>query len=127
MSRSRQTEGDGDAFYVGAELLESFEIVFYELGFALGVGEDDVVAEGTYLQLRYRTDLEPKEKEENPRNRKETEHLQIGIQVEKDWALSWSSLVEIKDRHRSAQSLRLIPILHVSWCVSDDKDSLVGI
>ncbi|WZZ62384.1 hypothetical protein YC2023_062491 [Brassica napus] len=42
-----------------------------------------------YLQLRYRTDLEPKEKEENPRNRKETEHLQIGIQVKKDWALSW--------------------------------------
>ena len=47
MRRSRQTEGDGDAFYVGEELLEGFEIVFYELGFALGIGEDDVLAEGT--------------------------------------------------------------------------------
>lgn len=36
----------GDTFHVGAELLEGFEIVFYELSFALGVGEGDVVAEG---------------------------------------------------------------------------------
>ncbi|KAL0691216.1 hypothetical protein Bca4012_090895 [Brassica carinata] len=42
-----------------------------------------------YLQLRYKTDLEPKEKEENHRNRKAPEHLQIAIQVKKDWTLSW--------------------------------------
>ncbi|CAF1935032.1 unnamed protein product [Brassica oleracea var. botrytis] len=42
-----------------------------------------------YNEQKKKTDLEPKEKEENPRNRKETEHLQIGIQVKKDWALSW--------------------------------------
>ncbi|KAG2317880.1 hypothetical protein Bca52824_021002 [Brassica carinata] len=37
----------------------------------------------------YKTDLEPKEKEENHRNRKAPEHLQIAIQVKKDWTLSW--------------------------------------
>ncbi|XP_010542511.1 PREDICTED: ABC transporter G family member 26 isoform X1 [Tarenaya hassleriana] len=42
-----------------------------------------------YLQLMYKTDLEPKEKEENHRNRMAPEHLQRAIQVKKDWTLSW--------------------------------------
>ncbi|XP_044462804.1 ABC transporter G family member 26 [Mangifera indica] len=42
-----------------------------------------------YLQLKYRTQIEPKEKEENHRNTKAPEDLQVAIQVKKDWTLSW--------------------------------------
>ncbi|XP_024029813.1 ABC transporter G family member 26 [Morus notabilis] len=42
-----------------------------------------------YLQLKYKTQLEPKEKEENHRSTKTPEHLQVAIKVKKDWSLSW--------------------------------------
>ncbi|KAJ0044868.1 hypothetical protein Pint_03756 [Pistacia integerrima] len=42
-----------------------------------------------YLQLKYKTQIEPKEKEENHRNTKAPEHLQVAVQVKKDWTLSW--------------------------------------
>ncbi|GAV59655.1 ABC_tran domain-containing protein/ABC2_membrane domain-containing protein [Cephalotus follicularis] len=42
-----------------------------------------------YLQLKYKTELEPKEKEGNHRSTKAPEHLQLAIQVKKDWTLSW--------------------------------------
>ncbi|KAJ9672462.1 hypothetical protein PVL29_025897 [Vitis rotundifolia] len=48
--------------------------------------ERDVVK---YLQLKYKTELEPKEKEENHWATKIPEHLQLAIQVKKDWTMSW--------------------------------------
>ncbi|OMO83785.1 hypothetical protein CCACVL1_11194 [Corchorus capsularis] len=42
-----------------------------------------------YLQLKYKTHLEPKEKEENHRSSKAPEHLQVAIQVKKDWTMTW--------------------------------------
>ncbi|RVX14884.1 ABC transporter G family member 26 [Vitis vinifera] len=48
--------------------------------------ERDVVK---YLQVKYKTELEPKEKEENHWATKIPEHLQLAIQVKKDWTMSW--------------------------------------
>ncbi|KAL6203673.1 hypothetical protein ACLB2K_027373 [Fragaria x ananassa] len=42
-----------------------------------------------YLQLKYKSQLETKEKEENHRGRKAPEHLQLAVQVKKDWTVSW--------------------------------------
>ncbi|KAL2332853.1 hypothetical protein Fmac_014066 [Flemingia macrophylla] len=42
-----------------------------------------------YLQHKYKTILEPKEKEENHREANTPEHLQLAIQVKKEWTLSW--------------------------------------
>ncbi|XP_020232821.1 ABC transporter G family member 26 isoform X2 [Cajanus cajan] len=42
-----------------------------------------------YLQLKYKTLLEPKEKEANHREVNTPEHLQLAIQVKKEWTLSW--------------------------------------
>nr|KYP73490.1 ABC transporter G family member 26 [Cajanus cajan] len=41
------------------------------------------------LQLKYKHTLEPKEKEENHGAANTPEHLQLAIQVKKDWTLSW--------------------------------------
>ncbi|KAK3200056.1 hypothetical protein Dsin_023471 [Dipteronia sinensis] len=59
-----------------------------------------------YLQLKYKAQLEPKEKVENHRNTKSPEQLQLAIQVKKDWTLSWWEQFRIickrtfKERHR---------------------------
>ncbi|KAJ6423692.1 hypothetical protein OIU84_024631 [Salix udensis] len=42
-----------------------------------------------YLHLKYKTQLEPKVKEENHQSKKVPEHLQMAIQVKRDWTLSW--------------------------------------
>ncbi|KAK1296752.1 ABC transporter G family member 26 [Acorus calamus] len=42
-----------------------------------------------YLQWKYKTELEPKEKEEIHRSRKASRQLQMAVQVKKDWTLSW--------------------------------------
>ncbi|TKY47059.1 ABC transporter G family member 26 [Spatholobus suberectus] len=42
-----------------------------------------------YLQLKYKALLEPKEKEENHKAANTPEHLQLAIQVKKEWTLSW--------------------------------------
>ncbi|KAK9941168.1 hypothetical protein M0R45_017789 [Rubus argutus] len=42
-----------------------------------------------YLQLKYKNQLETKEKEENHRGRKAPEHLRLAVQVKKDWTISW--------------------------------------
>uniref|UniRef100_K7LAD3 ABC transporter domain-containing protein n=1 Tax=Glycine max TaxID=3847 RepID=K7LAD3_SOYBN len=42
-----------------------------------------------YLQLKYKTLLEPKEKEENHRGANTPKHFQLAIQVKKEWTLSW--------------------------------------
>ncbi|EEF39648.1 ABC transporter G family member 26 [Ricinus communis] len=41
-----------------------------------------------YLQLKYKTEIEPRDKE-NHRLATAPEHLQLAIQVKKDWTLSW--------------------------------------
>ncbi|XP_018813463.1 ABC transporter G family member 26 isoform X1 [Juglans regia] len=42
-----------------------------------------------FLQLKYKTQLEPKEKEENHKTTKTSEHLQLAIQVKRDWTMTW--------------------------------------
>ncbi|XP_050215722.1 ABC transporter G family member 26 [Mercurialis annua] len=42
-----------------------------------------------YLQMKYKSEIEPREKEENHRRTKAPENLQLAIQVKKDWTLSW--------------------------------------
>ncbi|CAN8270134.1 unnamed protein product [Cochlearia groenlandica] len=91
---------------------------------------DEVILK--YLQQRYKTDLEPKEKEENHRNRKAPEHLQIAIQVKKDWTLSWwdQFLIIFKrtfrerrrdyfDKLRLVQSLGVAVVLGLLWWKSN--------
>ncbi|XP_021287941.1 ABC transporter G family member 26 [Herrania umbratica] len=60
--------------------------------------EDLVASQGTadsdgavikYLQLKYKTLLEPKEKEENHQCTKAPEHLRLAVQVKKDWTMTW--------------------------------------
>lgn len=80
------------------------------------------------MQQRYKTDLEPKEKEENHRNRKAPEHLQIAIQVKKDWTLSWwdqfliisrrtfrERRIDYFDKLRLVQSLGVAVVLGLLW------------
>ncbi|KAK3200066.1 hypothetical protein Dsin_023481 [Dipteronia sinensis] len=81
-----------------------------------------------YLQLKYKAQLEPKEKEENHRNTKSPEQLQLAIQVKKDWTLSWWEQFRIickrtfKERHRDyfdklrlVQSLGIAVLLGLLW------------
>ncbi|KAK3200053.1 hypothetical protein Dsin_023468 [Dipteronia sinensis] len=81
-----------------------------------------------YLQLKYKTQLEPKEKEENHRNTKTPEQLQLAIQVKKDWTLSWWEQFKIickrtfKERRRDyfdklrlVQSLGIAVLLGLLW------------
>ncbi|KAM3743912.1 hypothetical protein ACB098_06G012000 [Castanea mollissima] len=42
-----------------------------------------------FLQVKYKNQLEPKEKEENHRTTKTPEHLQLAIQVKKNWTMTW--------------------------------------
>ncbi|KAI4306245.1 hypothetical protein L6164_029538 [Bauhinia variegata] len=44
-----------------------------------------------YLQLKYKSLLEPKEKEENHGTITAPAHLQLAIQVKREWTLSWLS------------------------------------
>ncbi|PQQ20316.1 ABC transporter G family member 26 [Prunus yedoensis var. nudiflora] len=66
----------------------------------ISVPEDLVVPQGQgtldsekavvrYLQLKYKTQLEPKEKEENHRTTKAPDHLRVAIQAKKDWTITW--------------------------------------
>lgn len=48
--------------------------------------ERDVVK---YLHLKYKAELEPKEKELNHRTTRTPQNLQLAIQVKKDWTLTW--------------------------------------
>nr|GMC74472.1 ABC transporter G family member 26 [Ipomoea batatas] len=64
----------------------------------ISVPEDLLPTKGTseserliirYLQHKYKIQLEPKEKKENHQTPNAPAHLQIAIQVKKDWTLSW--------------------------------------
>ncbi|GMJ01466.1 ATP-binding cassette G26 [Hibiscus trionum] len=92
--------------------------------------EDLVASQGTadseravikYLQLKYKTRLEPKEKEENHRSTKAPQHLQMAIQVKKDWTITWWEQFMIimkrtfRERRRDYfDKLRLLQSLGVS-------------
>ncbi|XAR67344.1 Fe(3+)-transporting ATPase [Bertholletia excelsa] len=74
-----------------------------------------------YLQHKYKTLLEPKEKEENHRTVKASEELQLAIQVKKDWTLTWWEQFKIlfkrtfRERCRDYfDKLRLVQALGVS-------------
>ncbi|XP_021646692.2 ABC transporter G family member 26 [Hevea brasiliensis] len=81
-----------------------------------------------YLQLKYKTQLEPKEKEENHQRAKAPEQLQMAIQVKKDWTLSWGEQFEILlkrtfrercrdyfDKLRLLQALGVAVLLGLLW------------
>ncbi|CAI0378408.1 unnamed protein product [Linum tenue] len=74
-----------------------------------------------YLQGMYKTQLEPKEKEDNHRNKKAPEHLQAAIQVKKEWTSSWLEQFRIiykrtfKERCRDYfDKLRLVQALGIA-------------
>ncbi|XP_058114220.1 ABC transporter G family member 26 [Magnolia sinica] len=48
--------------------------------------ERDVIK---YLQWKYKTLVEPREKEENRRSGKAPPNLQLAVQVKKDWTMTW--------------------------------------
>lgn len=65
--------------------------------------------------------MEPKEKEENHRSSKAPEHLQLAIQVKKDWTLSWLNQFMIiakrtfQERYRDYfDKLRLVQALGIA-------------
>ncbi|KAL5803805.1 hypothetical protein ACOSQ3_030605 [Xanthoceras sorbifolium] len=81
-----------------------------------------------YLQLKYKTQLEPKEKEENHLNTMTPEDLQLAIQVKKDWTLSWWEQFTIVcrrtfkercrdyfDKLRLVQALGIAVLLGLLW------------
>ncbi|KDP39319.1 hypothetical protein JCGZ_01076 [Jatropha curcas] len=87
-----------------------------------------------YLQLKYKTQLEPREKEENHRCSKAPEHLQSAIQVKKDWTLSWQAqfMILLKrtykercrdyfDKLRLAQALGVAVLLGLIWWKSQTR------
>ncbi|KAG8485057.1 hypothetical protein CXB51_021311 [Gossypium anomalum] len=99
--------------------------------------EDLVASQGTadsdravikYLQLKYKTHLEPKEKEENHRSTKAPQQLQLAIQVKKDWTITWweQFMIIMKrtfrerrrdyfDKLRLLQSLGVAVLLGLLW------------
>lgn len=87
-----------------------------------------------YLQLKYRTKLEPKEKEENHRKTKTPEHLQAAVQVKKDWTMSWLEqfMILLKrtfrerrrdyfDKLRLVQALGVAVLLGLLWWKSSTE------
>ncbi|XP_042496053.1 ABC transporter G family member 26 [Macadamia integrifolia] len=81
-----------------------------------------------YLQRKYKVEVEPIEKGENHRTRNTPEHLQLAIQVKKDWTMSWWEQFTIIskrtfkarsrdyfDKLRLAQALGVAVLLGLLW------------
>ncbi|KAG4382134.1 hypothetical protein GLYMA_14G012000v4 [Glycine max] len=86
------------------------------------------LATGQYLQLKYKDTLEPKEKEENHGAANTPEHLQLAIQVKRDWTVSWCDQFVILykrtfrarskdyfDKLRLVQALGIALLLGLLW------------
>ncbi|XP_057473739.1 ABC transporter G family member 26 isoform X1 [Actinidia eriantha] len=74
-----------------------------------------------YLQLKYKTLLEPKEKQENHQRAEASDQLRLGVQIKKDWTISWGEQFMIlskrtfRERWRDYfDKLRLVQALGVS-------------
>ncbi|XP_068638614.1 ABC transporter G family member 26-like [Aristolochia californica] len=93
--------------------------------------EKDVIK---YLQEMYKAHIEPDEKEENHRSSKAPSHLQIAVQVKKDWTISWLDQFMIlakrtfKERCRDyldmlriMQTLGVAVLLGLLWWKSEIK------
>ncbi|XP_047182823.1 ABC transporter G family member 26-like [Vigna umbellata] len=89
-------------------------------------GPSKVVIE--YLQLKYKSLLEPKEKEQNHRVASTPEHLQLAIQVKMEWTSSWldqfmilsrrtykARRKEYFDKLRLFQALGIALVLGLLW------------
>ncbi|XP_043691070.1 ABC transporter G family member 26 [Telopea speciosissima] len=87
-----------------------------------------------YLQRKYKVEVEPIEKGENHGTRKTPEHLQLAIQVKKDWTMSWWEQFTILskrtfkarrrdyfDKLRLAQALGVAVLLGLLWWKSKMK------
>ncbi|XP_029116383.1 ABC transporter G family member 26 [Elaeis guineensis] len=81
-----------------------------------------------FLQQKYETEVEPREREENHRAIKAPKHLQIAIQVKKDWTMSWIDQLMILskrtfrercgdylDKLRLAQAIGVAVLLGLLW------------
>ncbi|KAG5053472.1 hypothetical protein JHK87_005670 [Glycine soja] len=81
-----------------------------------------------YLQVKYKDTLEPKEKGENHGAANTPEHLQLAIQVKKDWTVSWCDQFVILykrtfrarskdyfDKLRLVQALGIALLLGLLW------------
>ncbi|KAM7252247.1 hypothetical protein ACFE04_024130 [Oxalis oulophora] len=81
-----------------------------------------------HLQLKYKTEIETKEKDENHRQKKIAERLQLAVQVKRDWTLSWLNQFAIIyrrtfkarkrdyfDKLRLVQSLSVAVLLGLLW------------
>ncbi|XP_059669718.1 ABC transporter G family member 26 [Cornus florida] len=87
-----------------------------------------------YLQLKYKIELEPKEKEENHRTAETAEHLRLAVQIKKDWTITWWEQFRILskrtfkerwrdyfDRLRLIQALGVAVLLGLLWWKSTTK------
>ncbi|KAB1215069.1 ABC transporter G family member 26 [Morella rubra] len=94
----------------------------------INVPEDLFKTEGTPDSEKAVIKLEPKEKEENHRTTKTPEHLQLAIQVKKDWTMSWCEQFMILskrtfrercrdyfDKLRLVQALGVAVLLGLLW------------
>ncbi|CAL5392457.1 unnamed protein product [Camellia sinensis] len=85
-----------------------------------------------YLQLKYKTLLEPKEKQENHRTIEASEQLQLAVQVRKDWTITWWEQFTILakrtfrerwrdylDKLRLVQALGVAVLLGLLWWKSN--------
>nr|DAD29867.1 TPA_asm: hypothetical protein HUJ06_031335 [Nelumbo nucifera] len=103
----------------------------------ISVPEDLVMLQGTpeferdvvkYVQLKYKVWVEPKEKAENHGMVKIPQHLQLAVQVKKDWTMSWWEQFMILSRRtfreryrdyfdklRFVQSLGVAVLLGLLW------------
>ncbi|GMH05854.1 hypothetical protein Nepgr_007694 [Nepenthes gracilis] len=86
-----------------------------------------------YLQTKYKTELEPKEKEDNHQSTEMQEHLQLAIQVKKDWTMTWweqflilfkrtfrERLRDYLDKLRLVQSIGVAVLLGLLWWKSNN-------
>uniref|UniRef100_A0A165YYB7 ABC transporter domain-containing protein n=1 Tax=Daucus carota subsp. sativus TaxID=79200 RepID=A0A165YYB7_DAUCS len=92
-----------------------------------------------HLRLKYKTQLEPKEKESYCQTTKAVEHLQLAIQGKKDWTMSWWEQFKIlskrtyRERYRDyfdvlrlAQALGVAVLLGLLWWKSSiDTEALL--
>ncbi|PSR95277.1 ABC transporter G family member 26 like [Actinidia chinensis var. chinensis] len=83
---------------------------------------------GMYLQLKYKTLLEPKEKQENHQRAEASDQLRLGVQIKKDWTISWGEQFMILskrtfrerwrdyfDKLRPVQALGVSVLLGLLW------------
>ncbi|CAN1334308.1 ABC transporter G family member 26 [Linum perenne] len=82
----------------------------------LATGQVNDISVPQYLQVMYKTQLEPKEKEENHRNKKAPEHLQIAVQFRIIYRRTFKERCrDYFDKLRLVQALGIAVLLGLLW------------